>query len=363
MAKRMARFPALPTTREKNTVLTRGYFIGEIVDSLAILGSQVKMRNSLHLFDLTVTTENFFRDLLNVLMGKSFRNLNAERSNEPGLDLGDETARIAVQVTSSATTTKVNKTLENITEEQRAKYDTIIVLRMNRRQGSYSIDPDLASKYGFKEGDGIWDLDTLARKAMDLEIDDLQSLYNLVRSNTARLKIELEVPDEDGNYPTSGYDLWERVPRPKLGDGKAFCEYVEKICGEAPNPQEIEEAIAKLAARLSRLPRLTREFLAMLYERRETRKSRRFGDGSAHLLHSSVQRLYHGDDLWGELDILEHGDFLSRNGEDPGEYGPPEIGMIMPTQQEDLQLSFLKFVVEKRLGFRAVIGSVDFSAF
>lgn len=313
--------------------MTRGYLIGEIIDDLATLGGQVKMRNALHLFDLTVTTENFFRDFLNILLGTSFRNLNAERSNEPGLlDLGDESQNIGVQVTSSANTDKVNHTLKKITSDQASKYKKIIVLGMNKRQRTYAIDATLSKTYNFTTDD-IWDLDTLARKAIDLPIDELQSLYNLVRSNSARLKIELEVPDENGKFPTSGYDMWEKRTKPRLGDGTAFS------------------------------PRLTREFLAMLYERRERGKSRRFGDAWCHLLLSKVEREYRGDDLEGEFDILRHAGFLDVNGEDKFELGATEIGITIPTDLEELRLDFVSFVEKKKLGFRNVIGSVDLSAF
>ncbi len=343
-------------------MLTRGYFIGEIVDDLANLGGQVRMRNALHLFDLTVATENFFRDFLNIALGASFRNLNATRSNEPGLDLGDESMAIGIQVTSSANTAKVNHTLEKITPEQASKYKKIVVLGLNKRQQTYALDPTLTAKYDFTVDD-IWDLDSLARKALDLQIDDLQALYNLVRSNSARLKIELEVPDESGKYPTSGYDMWEQRTKPKIGDGSAFSAFIEELAGGAPDLDSIQNGLNKLGADLSRLPRLTREFLAMLYERRERGKSRRFTDGWSHLLLSKVKREYRGDDLKGELDILRHGGFLEINGEDPNELGATEIGMRIPTISDDLEMEFVSFVETKKLGFRNVIGAVNLSAF
>lgn len=342
-------------------MLTRGYLIGEIVDDLSTLGGQVRMRNAIHYFDLTVTTENFFRDFLNILLGASLKNLNADRSNAPGLDLGDENGKIGIQVTSSATTDKVNNTLKKITPEQASKYKKIIILGMNKRQRTYAVDTRFAKQYNFTTDD-IWDLDTLARKAIDLQIDELQALYNLVRSNSARLKIELEVPDENGKYPTSGYDMWEQKTKPKLGDGKAFCRFVEENGGEA-DVKEVQKALKKLGADISRLPRLTREFLAMLYERRERGKSRRFQDGWAHLLLSKVERQYRGDDLEGELDILRHAGFLEIDGEDKYELGAAEIGIRIPTKLDDLELEFVSFVEEKELGFRNVIGSVDLSAF
>ena len=344
-------------------MLTRGYLIGEIVDDLATLGAQVKMRNAIHMFDLTVATENFFRDLLNILLDANFTNLNAHRSNEPGLDLGDETKRIGIQVTSSATTTKINHTLEKVTAAQKAKYDRIVVLGLGKRQSSYAIKPALATKFSFSTKDHIWDLDSLARMALDLQVDKLQDLYNFVRTSSARLKIELEVPDENGKYPTSGYDLWEERAKPKIGDGTAFSLFVEEFGGDRPDQAEIQQAIKKLGRALSRLPRLTREFLAMLYERREPGKSQRYSDEYCHLLLSKLEREYRGDDLKGELGILSHAGFVDINGEDEHYLGPPEVGISLPGKCEELNLSFVSYIVSKKLGFKNVIGSVDLSAF
>ena len=47
-------------------------------------------------------------------------NLNASRSNEPGLDLGDAAEKTAFQTTSEVTSAKVNDTLAKITDEQAA---------------------------------------------------------------------------------------------------------------------------------------------------------------------------------------------------------------------------------------------------
>jgi hypothetical protein len=77
-------------------MITRGYFIGQIVDELTAISSQVEMRGKLHLFDLHICLENFFRDILNIALGYSLKNLNEERSNAPGIDLGDENEKIAL---------------------------------------------------------------------------------------------------------------------------------------------------------------------------------------------------------------------------------------------------------------------------
>ena len=102
--------------------MTRGILIGEIIDKLSNLNNQVNFRCSMKLFDLNKVCEDFFCKLLNEIYGYSLTNLNAERSNQPGIDLGDEGRSIAFQITSQSDSSKVNDTLEKISDEQFAKY-------------------------------------------------------------------------------------------------------------------------------------------------------------------------------------------------------------------------------------------------
>lgn len=76
-------------------MLTRGYFIGEIVDALSDVAGQVSTRSRLGLTDLNKHAEDFFKTILNHLLSISLVNLNADRSNEPGLDLGDKANKVA----------------------------------------------------------------------------------------------------------------------------------------------------------------------------------------------------------------------------------------------------------------------------
>jgi hypothetical protein len=347
-------------------MITRGHYIGEVIDELAAIGQQVAMRNRLGLTDLTVYAENVFRDVLNILSSCNLQNLNKDRSNEPGLDLGDEAANLGVQVTSRADSAKVNSTLQKITADQAAKFTDVVVLVVGKKQGSYTLDPDLCAKCNF-DSSKIWDLDNLARMTVSLQIEPLQKLHHLVRSEVARLKVELEVPNEEGKYPTSGYDKWEIRVKPKVGDGQAFITYWQNEHDVELNDREVEDvkkALRRLGRRLSRLPRITREFLVMLYERRDSARSRRFTDAQwAHVLYSKVKREYQGGDLEGEFDILEHEEFVRIDGEDPYESGPPEIGLHITTDSDDLAAGFLEFVKDRDLSFRTVIGEADLSAF
>ena len=350
-------------------MITRGHFIGEIVDELSSVANQITTRSKLGLFDLNVFLENFFKDVFNALYGWNLENLNQSRSNEPGLDLGDKSCRVAIQVTSRSDTAKVNGTLKKITNTQIEDYDKIFVFVAGQKQGSYTLNPELCDQYHFTE-ENILDVNDLCRKAMDLPIDKLQTLHWLIRKNVVKVLIELEVPDpETGKFPTSGFDKWEVKPEPKIGDAEEFTQWYSQTVGtEELTRQEIQaiqKDLVELGQRLRRLPRVTREFLVMLFERRNPNKSKRFGGSWEAIRLATVEREYCGDrnELNGELALLQDEEFAELNGEDVDEYSEPEIGIRIPANTDELYSSFLSYVAEKKLNLRKVLGQIDLSEF
>jgi len=349
-------------------MISRGHFIGEIIDELSLVATQIATRSKLGLYDLNVFSESFFKDVLNAIYGWQLQNLNQSRANEPGLDLGDEVCHIAVQVTSRSDAAKVNGTLAKITPEQAKKYSKFFVLVAGEKRGTYKLDTKLSSQYDFKE-ENILDVQDLCRKALDLPIDKLQHLHRVIRTNVAKVLIELEMPDpETGKFPTSGFDKWEVKPEAKVGDGKKFAAWHEDELKIPLTPQEIEKVrkdLVQLGRRLRRLPRVTREFLVMLFERKSPRKSNRFGDSFKTVRLDTVEREYSGrsEELKGELGLLEDEGFVQVDGEDLHENGLPEIGMRIPAHTDELSMCFLDYVKVKKLDLRVVIGQVDLSEF
>lgn len=278
-------------------MITRGHFIGEIVDELSSVANQIAARGKLGLLDLNVFSENFFRDVFNALYDWKLENLNQSRSNEPGLDLGDKTSRVAIQVTSRSDAAKVNGTLKKITATQATAYDKIFVFVAGQKQGSYTLDAALCNQYAFEE-ENILDVKDLCRKAMDLPIDKLHALHRLIRMNVVKVLIELELPDpETGKFPTSGFDKWEVKPEPKVGDAKKFAKWHSDEIDVPLTPKEIkalQKDLVELGQRLRRLPRVTREFLVMLFERRSPNDSKRFVDPWRAVRLATVEREYGG---------------------------------------------------------------------
>ena len=160
-------------------MLSRGIIIGKVVDDLAALKYQIDTRNRLGQFDLSKFCEDFCKELLNIVYDLNLKNLNATRSNNPGLDLGDDKNKVAYQITSTKTSTKINETLSAITPAQKTDYNDIRIFILGNKQGTYTIDTTLAASFSFDSGKAIHDIDSLLRDIVVLESDKLHIIYTL----------------------------------------------------------------------------------------------------------------------------------------------------------------------------------------
>lgn len=372
-------------------MITSGYMIGQIIDEFALLGDKIKLRNRLGLFDLTVYVENFFRDIINTIDDFNLENLNSTRSNEPGLDLGDKGRKIAFQVTSDKSSAKIKHTLERITEEQRGDYTQFIVLIVGEKQKTYDtvvtalknrancesdtenksetdagIKPKIHPDIVFDIDRDIIDLIDIARKVVGLPLDKIQRLKRLIQEQMAKVRIELEVPDDEGNYETSGFTKWETLVEPKIGDGSKFASWekrtnnIQHQCLER-RAGEIKNATEKLSQRLYILPRITREFYTILYER-ATFMRKRFSEYPS-LYFNTVTRSY--PDARIELELLVAQELIYIDLDDDGDDHPKpgEIGLSMCNIDSEFAVNFYTYVIEENLSFRQIICNLDFSVF
>lgn len=339
-------------------MLTRGHLIGQIVDDLAGIGAQAKQRARLHLFDIHTHVEDFAKEVLNRALDLGLSNLNAEHSNNPGLDLGDLKSGWAFQVTADKSGAKVKETLEKIDADQRAKYSNIRVLVIGEKQGSYTFTGEPYASFGFTP-DMVWDFNDVCGRIMTLSIDKLVDLQGYISRETRRVRIELEIPDEEGRFPTGIDNLIEALPRPQLSDAAKIEAHFE--AKRTPiDRAEAEKAIAELSRRLSALPRLTREVFKFLLERKDDRSTG--FDDSFRVSDPKLRRIYHGGDLDGDLALLSEAGLLSINEPDsPGEAYYWRIHF--PGARESFHLVFTEYVKDLNLDLRKPLVTLDFSDF
>ncbi|BCV50338.1 SMEK domain-containing protein [Shewanella algae] len=349
----------------KAIMITRGHLIGEIVDGLTTISQQVSTRCQLGLTDLNRYLEDFFKDFLNEALALSLVNLNDERSNEPGLDLGDEGASVAYQITSTKTAQKVNKTLE-ITSERKVQFDEVYVLIIGKKQSSYKLEKAFAKKLGFTEKN-ILDVDDLCKKTISLPLDRLQALHDLVRRNLTRVRIELEIPDEDGNFATSIDSYIEKLPKPTLSNFKKYYAY-QKDFEEAfeHTHGEVKDHFKNLSKELSQLPRITREFYAFLLERREKDDNKTPSgvgySGNLWFNYNKLRRVCRFPDMKDELILLEEHGFADI--EEPMEHNEsPFVRIFVPLKAEGFIYELVEYIEAHDIGYKKPIVSLDFSEF
>ena len=117
--------------------------INRFRENLYRLVYEVKASVAMNQFDINKICEDVICGLMRELYGfEALRNLNNEvKENHPGIDLADDEARVAIQVTSDRSLDKVKDTLRKVIKHRLTeKYDRIIIYCLTEKQQSYSKD-------------------------------------------------------------------------------------------------------------------------------------------------------------------------------------------------------------------------------
>lgn len=335
-------------------MITRGYLVGQIIDDLSDIANQVKTRCDLGLTDLNVHLENFFKDVLNIILEAKLINLNEDRSNEPGLDLGDKKKRVAFQITSQKTSEKIDKTLEKISNAQIESYDSINILIIGKKQTSYSINEEFMKKTSFTL-ENIWDIDDVCRRAMSISIDRLQNLHRIVSTDAARVRIELEIRNVDGTFATNIMKYAEAAAVPKIGKMLTF--YNNHFVGYQ-SPEWFNDAFSAFVNKLASLPRITREFYAFMIVNRS--RERIGGISGLYINADILKRVMRYPDSDGEIRILQSLGFVYMN--EPNERNSGYYYTIQfPHIDEDVGATIIGYYEDNKTSIFDVFQELDFT--
>jgi hypothetical protein len=115
------------------------------------------------------------------------RNLNElERLNYPGIDLADDEARVAFQITSTRNSAKIKETLITfVNEELYTKYDRLTFYILTERQRSYSgsFDAAIQGKFQFDKDRDIVDYRDLLKIISFLQIEDALKIQEMLEAH------------------------------------------------------------------------------------------------------------------------------------------------------------------------------------
>lgn len=343
----------------------RGAFIGPIIDDLDTISSRVRARSKLGLTDLNRILEDFFKDLLNLIYKANLVNLNETRRNAPGLDLGDTTSvtKRAFQVTSQASSQKINKTLAAISDADAALYDEIYVLVIGERQAKYRLNATQVKRVGFKHRN-IIGMTELASRIIASEIDTIRLVYEKLRAELQRITVELEVAI-DGKFATSLAGVVEDRPAVDRSDASLLFADNEEA-GLFTSREEAQAALDGFIDRLELLPRMTRQFLGWLFDNTDLAlgldKSGMFSTGLS--ANADLVARKHSDQrvLQEDIRLLRCWKFVDYD--DDGDGTSPRISIGFPGAHGTNLLEALPyFLVERKLSAETLFSTMNFTVF
>lgn len=334
-------------------MLTRGYIIGKIIDDLAKLQGQIEMRNKVGLFDLTKISEDFFREILNIICDLNLVNLNQQRSNEPGIDLGDSKKKIAFQITSERTSKKIIQTLEKLSPKQLEKYNRIVILIIGRKQSSYTIKPNLLESSNFDVDRDIIDIDDISKQIVVQDYSKLNSLDLLFQNSFQNVIIDIEPMDKEGNFESSIYKYIESIPNSPPKNTKKYTSFYSP--GET---HDMLSGFVKLYKKLALIPKNQREYVSIIAERGKLFTNRTPTIHCA--IHCTKLAAILGTtekSLFRALSYLEDEEMIFLS-DDYHSYNRPNYKYII---KEEYLIYLIEFLKENNLSIRKTIVALDFS--
>ena len=169
----------MPTKRDR--------YMRDIKSRLDHYGKLVKWEEG----RLSESAEALYRGLLNKMFGCDLKNMNRERRNFPGIDLGNDKqaiwmedcereVRLGVQVTSTTTWSKVRHTLDEFfSNELHERFDRLVVLAAGEVK-PFPEEPVLKETFDFQTKRDVWDERKLLEIIGDLPSERLEAVWKFL---------------------------------------------------------------------------------------------------------------------------------------------------------------------------------------
>jgi hypothetical protein len=123
-----------------------------------------------------------------------YRNLKKLGDNYPGIDLGDDVARVAIQVTATTTNEKAKHTLSEFTKNELHKqYDRLIIYILTEKQRSYSdakYSDIIQGKFVFDIRKDIQDYRDLLKVVSSFQVEKASTVLKILEINFGKEKRE-----------------------------------------------------------------------------------------------------------------------------------------------------------------------------
>ncbi|OBR92659.1 hypothetical protein CLRAG_23650 [Clostridium ragsdalei P11] len=173
-------------------MINSGRYINYIIEKLNIIRYELISKNKLNLTDDNIILENFIGNILNLTYSYSLINLNCKEKNFPGIDLGDESIGLGIQVTSDKSGKKVQKTLDKCIENKTyKKYNKLKIFILSEKQKAYSMSYN-NELLEFNVTKDIFDFDDLYRDVLYVSTDVRRKICEYIDSEIINVMESLD---------------------------------------------------------------------------------------------------------------------------------------------------------------------------
>jgi SMEK domain len=160
----------------------------ELAKLLSWFVSEVEANSAMSHADISDASATFLLELFRELFDlPTLRNLNAEKANFPGIDLGDDATGKAFQITADGSLKKVVKTLKvSLSANVHGKYPHIRVFITTNKQRSYkkeTIDKVTAGQISFSPKTDILDYKDILKLIQNLPPTKAEKILRIVRDH------------------------------------------------------------------------------------------------------------------------------------------------------------------------------------
>lgn len=179
--------------------MNRSFYFNYIEERLNELSYRIKQRGRINLLELNIFSETFFANLVNRLLNYELENINAIKQNTEGIDLVDHKNKIVVQVSSTCSKQKIEKSLAKEILKKYSSYRFKFVAIAGDADGL--MDKVFANPHHaiFSPAEDIYDIKSLLNIVLGMEIKKQRELFEFIKDE---LGSSIDIVKVDTNLAT-----------------------------------------------------------------------------------------------------------------------------------------------------------------
>lgn len=160
-------------------------YIKGIIECLLRLKADIELANSIKRYDVNLSAEDIYRDILNALFEWELKNLNNTRPNAKAIDLIDAEKRILVQVSSRRDKVKVQESLDGLRNRNYDGYTFYYVCIVDNPPRWRTCEFEIPDGIIFQSPSNVLGVQRILNECKNLDIMRLEKVFKICQQHFA----------------------------------------------------------------------------------------------------------------------------------------------------------------------------------